>query len=1674
MVTLGMGRSTPWTGSQPLALKVFADDSSPMVFTPDSLYPIMGYTFKRLGNAVLSDGVTAAEVVFSHPNGEPVHFVFKEGESLGRPDPGVHVPMDERLQMVDAQGWACTGNPVYYDLYETDGRIRRFRAAMGSAGLGAFVSETDSRGLVTTPADMGVDLVYGPDGVRQFLTPSRLADIRVVKDGYDVAIYPLQSVPAKDPATGLYPVPAVPTHRFLSVRSANGGKRAVVTLKTGDSDPRRYIFDYVSGDWSLTHPDGVQEIKTRVADDSTRARLSKEIRSPDNALLSKSVMNYKWESWGYAMTNKVEGTGDATRTTSWTYYTSGNGIGKVKTSLSPTGLLTEYTYDSKGRKQSIRRSGPDMMTEVTTYSYASVDPSDAVPPVDTRPRTVVKTLNGIECERTYYVYSPLTNIVERVGSQGVPYGAPNVLRTVTAFYPVVANDWRSGKVQSVRHEDGRLDLYDYALADDLWTETVTHLHVQSPAPVSGKTTRDITITNRRGETIERKTEAFIDGSWYAIARDRMTYNTTGKRIRTENLAGQATVFDWDCCHKVSETQPDGSTVTWDYNDDGRVIASSRLIPLDRTNVTWVTTCYAYDNLGRQTATWTTNFAACLGTPATATTYDALGRIVSHSVPGYGTSQTSFSPSGLIVTNTDPNGATMITRRNADGDTLSNTGTGITPEFFSRGVLADGTRWTKTVQGESAASPRFTTRYENLLGQVVREERSGFQGAVIATVHTYDSLGHLIRTDPVGEPTTEFAYDNQGTRVATTTSAQGGGECRKTESLSNFALIDSNVWFVQTNITSCSDTAIAPLVTSRGGQLTGLTPSNPSRTLATDIRGNVTESWTEFGSGMTTAKRRVPEATNIASIHSKYGVQIETVSHSAVTNTACYDGLGRQIASIDGRGNTTRTEYDALGRRIASIDADGNRTAYAYDRFGNLASVTDPLGDAIVYEYDLRGRKIYEGGATYPVRYEYDVFGNKVSMTTYRNKGALQGDTTRWFYDEASNCMTNKVYADGKGPTYEYDAYGRLVKRTWARGIETMYSYDGWGNLTNTVYSDDTPSILLQYDALGRQTQAIDAAGTTTFAYDVFGSLTNETVVGIAGTNTIERFYDAFGRDAGYALNGVRQSTIGYDSATGRLSSMMAAGSETPFTWHYLDGSDLKSSLTYPNGLTASCIYGNRNELLQVRNAFPINVISQYDYTYDAAGRRVQITRSGSAMSETRADDYGYNARSELIYSRRGAETAEEYAYRYDDIGNRLSSLDLGTNRTYMANALNQYTQISNLCDSASLREEFLPQFDADGNQTFVRTTTGTWSVTYNGENRPIRWDNGDMVITMSFDRMGRRVTKNDKRFVYDGYLQIADNAGNAYVWDPTEPIATRPLAWQRSALDTQHSVLFFTHDGNKNVSEVISADGSLSAHYEYAPFGAVTAQSGALASVNPFRFSSEYAEDDLSLVYYNYRHYEPLTGLWLSRDPVDEDNDELFYAFCVNSPISGVDVLGQAWFVPPETSSVGSKSVPFSVSYETCYKKPSPSQLELDRDELMSKLVAWCPMNDTPIKTKWGTQCCKDSCQKQARLLAEKIYSLISSKSEGLWSGGWFGNLLSYVGKGRGCVEWQNIVYSAYEEYASETVSGEQCFRATRKTQFYMLWGFVQHNWVGIELPGTPHTIDVDPWGSGGSRMFSK
>ena len=131
----------------------------------------------------------------------------------------------------------------------------------------------------------------------------------------------------------------------------------------------------------------------------------------------------------------------------------------------------------------------------------------------------------------------------------------------------------------------------------------------------------------------------------------------------------------------------------------------------------------------------------------------------------------------------------------------------------------------------------------------------------------------------------------------------------------------------------------------------------------------------------------------------------------------------------------------------------------------------------------------------------------------------------------------------------------------------------------------------------------------------------------------------------------------------------------------------------------------------------------------------------------------------------------------------------------------------------------------------------------------------------------------------------------SFVWDPTEPVATRPLAWFGSNAPPR----LYTHDGNKNVSEVVVAASGANAavevvaHYDYAAFGAVIAQKGGCAETNPWRFSSEYEDTELGLDYYNYRHYEPETGRWLQRDLIESKETAQFVG---NSPVDKNDRIG--------------------------------------------------------------------------------------------------------------------------------------------------------------------------------------
>ena len=231
---------------------------------------------------------------------------------------------------------------------------------------------------------------------------------------------------------------------------------------------------------------------------------------------------------------------------------------------------------------------------------------------------------------------------------------------------------------------------------------------------------------------------------------------------------------------------------------------------------------------------------------------------------------------------------------------------------------------------------------------------------------------------------------------------------------------------------------------------------------------------------------------------------------------------------------------------------------------------------------------------------------------------------------------------------------------------------------------------------------------------------------------------------------------------------------------------------------------------------------------------------------------------------------------------------------YEANALNQYTAVGN----------FTPTFDADGNQTTIKTETGIWTAVYNAENRPVSFTNEatGTVVTCAYDSMNRRtykkVTSNGtvtlhQRYIYRGFLQIAcvDLTRSHHptlwfiAWDPAQTFATRPLAIQINGT-------WYTYgwDLTKNICELFDTSGYIRAAYLYEPYGKSILNN---SIDQPIQMSSEYYDSTLGLSYYNYRYYNSKEGRWLNYDPISFVYN--LYSYVNNLVSNNVDYLGLAF-----------------------------------------------------------------------------------------------------------------------------------------------------------------------------------
>ena len=919
--------------------------------------------------------------------------------------------------------------------------------------------------------------------------------------------------------------------------------------------------------------------------------------------------------------------------------------------------------------------------------------------------------------------------------------------------------------------------------------------------------------------------------------------------------------------ETTVTRPDGGKITTRHYLDGRM--------KDRTGSGIVPEYYSYIVNGGGGITTIVRLGSINGLRYQSTTVDLLGRTVLQELPGHG---------GVVSTVTSYAGGSGRMSRIAS----------FAPQVAVR-IYEYDTFATLTRQGETVRAAATALDLSAVNDRVQEGE--------LAVINDASGLWQVRKL---------FGYPNEGAAATT-----------------RYLLSESRT------------------------KLAGFTGDEIQRQYTVDALGNCQQQMTEE---RIADRLRIEHGTSnafsgeaVGVYHGGLLVEQRRPCDTASTRMS-YDALGRLLSTKQPRHIHADSIVYAVGENQVTSrnDANGAPTSYTYvpqsvAGAGRIASVT--LADSTVRRsaYDLRGNLTYEwGSAVAPVAYGYDGYNQVEYLSTYRT--ALTGDSvgwpatigtpdvTHWLREEPTGLLTQKLHADGLGPVYEYDIAGRVTRRTSARNLITDYTYTAWGQPDVTNYHDSTPDVDINYDRMGRKTRESNGVATGDFQYSPTTMLpTLETISYDLDRNgtpelirQLDRSHDNLRRPTGFMLkDGTtldNQAIYGYDAYSRLWSASgggnQASGPANTFFYTYTPNSNLLYQTIGPVHTVTNTWESDRDVLDVKENKAGSSIVSNFDYTVNAIGQRTGIGQTGSAFSSVRSIAWGYDPLGQLT-SADSTVTGQDRAYQYDAIGNRKKSADsltLPVTDNYTANALNQYS-VQPVNGGSSIS----PAYDFDGNATAypvpVAPSTNS-TLVWDAENRLISSTVSGTTTVYQYDAGGRRIAKTTgtttQLSLYDSWNVIAEYS----------KIAAAPAALQKtrlwgtdlsgsiqgaggvggmlseSSLITSSPITFNTFfptcDGNGNVSECLATTGAVSAHFEYDSFGRTTIDTDTIGQFS-YRFSTKPYDAETGFYYYGYRYYDPMTGRWPSRDPLEEMGGMNLYGFAGNDGVNYYDRLGMSY-----------------------------------------------------------------------------------------------------------------------------------------------------------------------------------
>tara|TARA_R110000850_G_scaffold66972_21_gene148897 strand:- start:3859 stop:19431 length:15573 start_codon:yes stop_codon:yes gene_type:complete len=862
-------------------------------------------------------------------------------------------------------------------------------------------------------------------------------------------------------------------------------------------------------------------------------------------------------------------------TEEYSYYTSGDQEGLLKTFKDTLGLVMTYYYDGRRLSEKVEEDDSQAVKEVisTEYTYDSHGFIGSESIYDGLANTLVSATvyeyDGTGLLRDVEVFDNGSDVLAH--TQYNYDGAGMVIDVIDGRGYVTHNDYdlRGLLLSTTKAQDATYRSYYLDQNLDI-QEITTYSYYVDGSLKSSEVNNQIPNAINKGMIQTYYYDPITFTSWIDT---KDPFGTQIYETKTDSLGRVTAEMD----------HLRGITTKYEYGDkriDLPTSMTTQTVLGLKSNPVDLVTSYTYDAGGNLLSEHRD------GAPAIYYEYDELGYLThsSQDIEHSTSLEYKTNSAGQIVEQTEtrwtlpyyPNFVGPINLSDDNFWDIQELKT--TYEYDERGRLIKATDPVAAADTNDAELPvQSVYDIENGLLKVTSTSRTG-----VTTTQWFDALGRVVKNQNAFGGTTTFAYDLSGNLIKeqfqpatgdthasvrnTAYHYDGLGRLRATE------YQDSQGKAIYYAVTDYFRPKETPLYWQMA-TFEALTPDEYNSTTgagAIDTR-QATLSWKDlFGNveiqhpiaDSTGSNQKLTTSIEYAYYPANQTYTVTTRTPSGQlgsldkrTTVSTYNSQGWLLQKIDtDRDHLVTSEYDKLGHLIKSTNGFAQVSTYEYTENHGQISKMSTFKDQVelnknealttsIYQYDSAGNRTLQIGQNGDIEYfTYDalnrILTNVAFINTLDNNGEINGSeavTRSWKYDGTTTVYTNRNL---ETITTKIDYASHQQTEKWDGDLNATYQFNSLGEIV-TVTDSKNVTIEFDYNDLGRITEKKSIYGITiddstiynptvveSYGYELDGNR-NQHMVSIAGASDplLDNHYQI---DANNFITNITQS--GIDSA----------------------------------------------------------------------------------------------------------------------------------------------------------------------------------------------------------------------------------------------------------------------------------------------------------------------------------------------------------------------------------------------------------------------------------------------------------------------------------------------------------------------------------------------------------------